>query len=1527
MAVKRLQQRYDNKSLVIQSHIRAILDCNKIESTSGLHLQALHSNVSAHVAALEALGQPIQHWDAWLVTIVLRKLDQKTSQDWQLRRTNTDLPRYAELENFLSNRCVALEGSEILAKDFDAYKNSQSSTSPQSKKSYHHNSARKGLFTSTDRRVKCACCSGEHKLYACNRFKELTIGERVTLVRDSRLCFNCLCSSHMANVCSSTFNCRICKRRHNTLLHFEKSTDPTQRVEIQTPQVGANSQNVGSQEPNISAAASLLAGSEQGYVFLSTAIILTVDRLGKQKQCRAVLDSGSQVNFISGSLANRLQLRSQRAALPVSGIGESRVQALSYVEVSIQSRLRDYRAKLVCYVLPTIVSNLPSCPTPAQGWQIPDNLVLKLADPSFNNPGTVDILIGGGVFFDVTSTCTERIPLNVKNIFLNDSQFGWLVTGELGAVCLAGIHSVGETLEENWRVSIGKEDSNFGRLSKANERSSEEKQTMEQFKQTTVRDEDGRFVVQLPKKSTVNELGATLSMATSRFLSVERRLQRDEALRAEYLKFMNEYIALGHMKEVVNESSVPKTTFYLPHHAVIKTSSLTTKVRVVFDASAKSSSDVSTNTDCKRRTDLQRILWRPSPNEVLRTYQLTTVTYGTTPASFLATQCLVSLGEEKKQQQPAAANAILRDFYMDDLMTGADSEEECYNLQREINDIFNSAKLPLRKWCSNSPTVLTQMGKREGDPLFTLEIGDNDTVKSLGLEWKPFADQFQFTLNTTTRKDKLTKRIVLSDLNKIFDPLGFLSPVLIRGKIYLQQIWAANMDWDRELQPNMRDKWLNFYHNLNELKTCAIPRKVKPSPTQRVEIHGFCDASEVAYGACIYVRSMDKNGVWHSKLLCAKTRVAPLKGATIPRLELNGALLLADLAQTVAESWEMDAKDFRLWTDSMIVLTWLNSQTSRLKSYVMNRVNQILELTEVVQWRHVRTHDNPADVTSRGIGAAELVRAETWWYGPKWLEKEELEWYSQPTLGKGEEEVLETRKMKLALMVTNPAIQGIISKYSEWNAMLRGLSWIVRYIKYLSKDKSVRETQHLQISELREAEMVILKAVQQECFRKEIIALEKGQQVPKNSKLRCLNPYMSNGLIRVGGRLENANIDETRKHPIFLPSSHKITLMIFESHHRELLHAGPQLLLSEVRRQYWPLLGRVNARSVVRRCVKCTRACPRFDQPLMAALPKDRVQCARPFTVTGIDFAGPIYVRSGLRRVPAKKAWIAIFICFSTKAIHLELAEDLSSSSFLAILRCFMARRGKCAKIYSDNGTNFVGAQKMLVSMMKGASDKFIKEGIEWHFNPPSAPHFGGLWESAVRSTKHHLKRVMGEHKLTSTELRTLLCQIEACLNSRPITPLSSDPSDLEALTPSHFLIGGPIMIPDEPDISKEPIGRLKRWKLVQNLMQTFWHRWSKEYLPQVQIRGKWTSKGSQLQKGDVVIIKEDCLPPSRWRLGLVIETHPGADGMTRVVTLRTKAGVHMRRPVVKLCRLPTQEEHNAVEKSDFQRGEDVEAK
>lgn len=387
--------------------------------------------------------------------------------------------------------------------------------------------------------------------------------------------------------------------------------------------------------------------------------------------------------------------------------------------------------------------------------------------------------------------------------------------------------------------------------------------------------------------------------------------------------------------------------------------------------------------------------------------------------------------------------------------------------------------------------------------------------------------------------------------------------------------------------------------------------------------------------------------------------------------------------------------------------------------------------------------------------------------------------------------------------------------------------------------------------------------------------------------------------------MQRSNLTDEQKHPIVLPSNHRMTRLIFENYHQGFLYYGPQLLLTGIREKYWPLSGRVMARSVVRRCITCIKAKPRFEYPMMGELPRDRVQEALPFISTGVDFAGPIMVKSGIRWVVAKKMWIAVFICFTARAIHLELVEDLTSAAFVATLRCFIARRGKSAKIYSDNATNFTGARKELANLVSKAGAQMANEGIEWHFIPPASPHFGGLWESAVKSTKHHLRRVIGEHKLSASELRTLLCQVEACVNSRPLTPMSTEPEDLRVLTPAHFLIGRSLLLPPEPLICEESFGYLKRWQLVQYLHQTFWRRWSTEYLPQLQIRGKWTTKVKPLSVGDVVIIKDDCMVPANWKMGRVIQVHPGSDGIIRVVTLKTENRTELKRPVVKLCRLP----------------------
>jgi len=820
--------------------------------------------------------------------------------------------------------------------------------------------------------------------------------------------------------------CQKCRRRHNTIIHLEQQ----EKLERNNEEVSQPS--TGSKSPEEPLKVSCAAQHENAHVFLATAIVLVTDNVGNKRKCRVILDSGSQINFISKKLVNLLHLPRKNASVSISGIGTNQSHAASCLDIRVQSRTSDYQVDLLCYVLSNMVTDLAACVEPKEGWKLPANVLTTLADPEFHKRRSVDLLIGGGAFFDIL--CAERRIIDKGPLYLQNSQFGWIVTGELGLTCLLGINSVGKGLEEEWQSEENDKSSKYGRLSKANQRSLEEEETAEHFRQTTSRDMDGRFIVHLPKKSIVKNLGASLSMATSRFLSVERRLQADDKLKTEYTAFMNDYIKLGHAREVTGDTIIPEPSFYLPHHAVIKASSLTTKVRVVFDASAKSSSGLSLNDvlKCgptvqedvfgilarfrkfqyvitsdvekmfrqiqvaKEDWNLQRIVRRSDPNEQLCTYQLTTVTYGTTPASFLATQCLVSLAEEERLNFPQAARAILHDFYMDDLMTGADTIEKCAKLQKEINSIMDSGKLPLRKWCSNSQSIMNLIGKREHDPLFSLEIGDQDTVKSLGLEWKPLADQFFFTISTVTRKKRLTKRMILSDLNRIFDPLGLLTPVHVKGKIFLQQMWATKMGWDTQLSDEIQKKWIGFYQTLEQLKCCIIPRKVIPVASDEVEMHGFCDASEQAYGACVYVRSRDSNGKWHSRLLCAKTRVAPLKGATIPRLELNGALLLAELVNKVAESWMVSVHTFRLWTDSMIVLSWLNSQGVRLKTFVLNRVCQILELTDISQWHHVRTDRNPADIISRGITSSELIVAEEWWQGPKWMSTEEEKW-SHPT--------------------------------------------------------------------------------------------------------------------------------------------------------------------------------------------------------------------------------------------------------------------------------------------------------------------------------------------------------------------------------------------------------------------------------------------------------------------------------------------------------------------------------------------------
>jgi hypothetical protein len=445
--------------------------------------------------------------------------------------------------------------------------------------------------------------------------------------------------------------------------------------------------------------------------------------------------------------------------------------------------------------------------------------------------------------------------------------------------------------------------------------------------------------------------------------------------------------------------------------------------------------------------------------------------------------------------------------------------------------------------------------------------------------------------------------------------------------------------------------------------------------------------------------------------------------------------------------------------------------------------------------------------------------------------------------------------------------------------------------------------------------MTLVKVTQQNCFENDIYCLKSNQNLSKKSALVSLSPSIDvKGVLRVGGRIDHGPFADDKKHPIILPNKHRLTFLLMEREHKALLHAAPLLLLAHIRNRFWPINGRNMAKRIYHQCITCFRNQPRGQEQLMGQLPAERITPKRPFSSIGVDFGGPIItLKSSGRGAKTQKSYICLFVCFTTRAVHIEAVSDLSTDAFLAALRRFCARRGCPAHIFSDQGKNFIGAD----NAMKRNFAQFISEypvvnyldgnQIKWHFIPQNSPHMGGIWEAGIKSAKAHLKRVMGNSTLTFEEFSTLLAQIEACLNSRPITPLSSDPDDLDVLTPGHFIIGEPLVSIPEPSTLNTTPAPLLRWCTIQQKFQYFWKRWSTEYINNLQLRVKWRESSANLQPDDLVLIKDDNLPPLKWSMGRVIDIHPGSDQLVRAVTLKTHSGI-IQRTIHKLCKLPIDE-------------------
>nr|XP_033322444.1 uncharacterized protein LOC117218271 [Megalopta genalis] len=548
----------------------------------------------------------------------------------------------------------------------------------------------------------------------------------------------------------------------------------------------------------------------------------------------------------------------------------------------------------------------------------------------------------------------------------------------------------------------------------------------------------------------------------------------------------------------------------------------------------------------------------------------------------------------------------------------------------------------------------------------------------------------------------------------------------------------------------------------------------------------------MGYGACIYLRSSNINGQVQPRLLCAKSRVAPLKSMTLPRLELCGAQLLAKLYETILHSMHVEIDQTVFWTDSTITLYWINSSPHLLKTFVANRVSDIQTKTSINMWRHVPSEDNPVDYLPRGQLPAESMKNSTKWsimahaMGHLWPQ------FNLPSL-----DIVPETKSKTCLLTTTTLSFELLQRYSSIIKLQRIIAYFLRF----KLDNQFKGS--VSSDELNAANKTILHLVRRECFADEIQDLSQGRRVHRNSKLTTLDPFLDrDGIIRAGGRLKHANIPYSQQHPI---------------------------ILSSARQRYWPLDGRNQARRVIRQCIRRFRANPPKTEYMTG---RARVNEDRHFNNIGVDYCDPFYIKEKkFRNKTRVKVYVVVFVCLAVKTVHMELVSDMTTEGFLAALRRFIARRGKRSSIHSDDGKNFVGANSELDEIHR-----------------------------LINSQEHNQK-------------------VNAYLSTEGI----------RCSTPSN---------------------KLSIWHHLLKIKRDFWTRWNKEYLNELNIRHKWASGNHGIEKGTLIIIKEDNLSPMQWSLGRVIEVHPGTDDIIRAVTIQTPQGI-IKRNIRQLAPLPVDANKN----------------
>ena len=1406
----------------------------------------------------------------------------------------------------------------------------------------------------------CVFCKGNHTMESCQEILKIPHKEKVEFLKKQGFCFACLVKGHMSKTCKKRLTCHHCEKKHPTVLHIENFS----------PADMATKRDTSLKSTPVTSAMVSTEYTGAGNTEYKLAVVPVKVKAHKGScviETYAFLDPGSNATFCTEKLMAQLSIRGKRTEILLKTMGnEKPVKTYSTTGLEVcsldGSNFIELPEVFTQNAIPVSAENIP-VQADLEAWPY-------LKDVHLNSiRAEVALLIGANVPKAIEPLKVINSQGNGPYAVL--TRLGWTVNGPLGGTAPADEHGRPRISSNRISVAkleellVQQYNQDFSELAydEKQEHSFEDKKFIKVVNESITKKE-GHYVIRLPFRQDGICLPNNRKIAEQRTRSLSQRFKKDEAFRNDYITFMNDVLMKGHAERVPEEQLHRNDgrLWYIPHHGVYHKRKKT--IRVVFDCTS-SFQGASLNSELLQGPDLTntllgvllrfrqepvavmadiegmfhqvkipeddvdflRFLWWPGgdTNEPLAEYRMTVHLFGAVSSPSCANFALRRTADENEGKYGTEVlNTIRRNFYVDDCLKSVHNEEQATCLVQELKAVCTTGGFKLTKWTSNSRSVLASVPAEErAKEVKNLDL-DTDKLpveRALGMRWDIESDTFFFTI--TPKQQSLTRRSILSVLNSVYDPLGLLAPVMLTGKAILQELCKLNCGWDEEIPSAFAVKWKEWLTELNLISDLKVKRCFKPPnfETSSAQLHHFCDASERGYGTVSYLKLTSNSGQTHIAFVIGKARVAPLKVVTIPRLELAAAVLAARIDRMLKKELEVNLTDSVFWTDSTSVLKYIFNDTRRFQTYVANRVSTIRDLTHKSQWRHITTAINPADSASRGMRAETFVRDGCWLKGPDFLMQPETDW---PTLSEvplvlsdSDPEIKKTAVTFATTALPNACpLTRFIEHFSSWDRLIRATAWLLKFkktLRHLSLKRKAAHTQvkpdlpeQLSVRELAEAEESLVSYVQRNTFRDEVASLQRGQPVKRSCRIYKLDPVLQDGTLRVGGRLSKLAMPETMKHPAILPNDHHFSRLLMNHIHVLVGHCGRNQMLSKLRTKYWIIKANSMARKITRDCVLCRRWHGTAVQQKMADLPLNRITPdLPPFTHTGLDYFGPIEVKRGRSKV---KRYGALFTCLATRAIHLEMAYTLDTDSCISALRRFICRRGQVKEIVSDNGTNFVGAERELREAFDHLNLTNIQhsvqaEGIKWTFNPPYGPHHGGAWERLIRIIKKILYSITKEQTLDDECLQTALCEVEAIMNDRPITTVSDDVKDPEPLTPNHLLLmkGMPILPPGL--FEKHDIYSRRRWKQVQYLSDLFWKRWTREYLPLMQERQKWNEVRENLKSGDIVLVIDDNSPRNSWPMGRIMDVFPDKWGHVRRVRIRTRTGT-LERPITKLCLL-----------------------